>query len=49
MATVMEMVVVVAAVNADVVLVIVLSVVVTLHSSVKSAMVPGTVNLAVHY
>ena len=51
MGTAMEMVVVLAAAKADVLLVIVLSVVVMLHSLVKSAMVPGTVqlNLAVHY
>ena len=49
MGTTTEMVAVVAA-KADVVLVIVLSVVVMLHSSVKLAIVPGTVqlNLAVH-
>ena len=45
MGTATEMVVVVAAAKADVVLVIVLPVVVMLHSSVKSATVPGTVQL----
>ena len=40
-----EMFVVVAAAKADVVLVIALPVVVMLHSSVKSATVPGTVQL----